>query len=105
MPVEFTGGAGKIADTLNDILELSQRAAEEVEKIATVVGKEGKLNQARADPRRRRSVGRHRRVRELARQRPSCSRPTKISRVIGAVARGDLSPDDGHRVRWASAEG
>ena len=45
MPVEFTGGAGKIADTLNDILELSQRSAEEVEKIATVVGKEGKLNQ------------------------------------------------------------
>src|SRR3954463_10693454 len=45
MPVEFTGSHGKIADTLNDILDLSQRTADEVEKISTVVGKEGKLNQ------------------------------------------------------------
>ncbi|MBV8544377.1 MAG: hypothetical protein JO088_06485, partial [Acidobacteria bacterium] len=45
MPVEFTGTAGKISDVLNDILDLSQKTADEVEKIATVVGKEGKLNQ------------------------------------------------------------
>src|SRR5207244_5170955 len=45
MPVEFTGSAGKIADTLNDILELNQKTADEVERIANVVGKEGKLAQ------------------------------------------------------------
>src|SRR5438874_6884882 len=43
MPVEFTGVQGKISDTLNDILELNDRVADEVERIATVVGKEGKL--------------------------------------------------------------
>src|SRR5258708_32858737 len=50
MPVEFTGGAGKIADTLNDILELSERTAGEVERIADVVGKEGTPNQRPQGP-------------------------------------------------------
>ena len=45
MPVEYTGVQGKIADTLNDILDLNERTASEVERISTVVGKEGKLNQ------------------------------------------------------------
>src|SRR5207244_6397749 len=45
MPVEFTATHGKIADVLNDILELNERTAHEVERVATVVGKEGKLNQ------------------------------------------------------------
>src|SRR5688500_6452198 len=45
MPVEFTGTQGKIADTLNDILELNERSAAEVERISNVVGKEGKLSQ------------------------------------------------------------
>ncbi|HWW61163.1 MAG TPA: hypothetical protein VN181_07340, partial [Thermoanaerobaculia bacterium] len=45
MPVEFVGVQGKIADTLNDILDANQRTAEEIERIANVVGKEGKLNQ------------------------------------------------------------
>ena len=44
MPVEFTGAQGKIADTLNDIIELSERTTSEVERISTVVGKEGKLS-------------------------------------------------------------
>ena len=45
MPVEFTGTHGKIADTLNDILELNERSTQEVERIANVVGKEGKLKE------------------------------------------------------------
>src|SRR5579859_6268574 len=45
MPVEFTGTAGKIADTLNEIIEMNDRLTSEVERISTVVGKEGKLNQ------------------------------------------------------------
>src|SRR3954462_3203041 len=45
MPVEFTGTQGKIADTLNDILDLNDRTASGIERISTVVGKEGKLNQ------------------------------------------------------------
>src|SRR4051812_5436175 len=45
MPMEFTGMHGKIADTLNDIAELTERTSKETERIANVVGKEGKLNQ------------------------------------------------------------
>jgi HAMP domain-containing protein/signal transduction histidine kinase/CheY-like chemotaxis protein len=45
MPIDQTGIAGKIADTLNDIIELNERTAAELERISTVVGKEGKLNE------------------------------------------------------------
>jgi HAMP domain-containing protein/CheY-like chemotaxis protein/signal transduction histidine kinase len=45
MPIEQTGIAGKIADTLNDIIERNQMMAAELERISTVVGKEGKISQ------------------------------------------------------------
>src|SRR5512132_3910440 len=44
MPVEFTGRQGRIADTLNDIIDLNERGTSEIERISTVVGKEGKLS-------------------------------------------------------------
>jgi hypothetical protein len=52
MPVEFIGVQGKIADTLNDILELNDKMAGEIERISTVVGKEGKLNSGEFSPNR-----------------------------------------------------
>src|SRR5436190_3842969 len=45
MPVDKTGIAGKIADTLNEIIELNEKMANEFERISTVVGKEGKISQ------------------------------------------------------------
>src|SRR6266487_1072804 len=45
MPVEFTGTAGKIADLLNEIVEMNERTTSEIVRISDVVGKEGKLNQ------------------------------------------------------------
>ncbi|MBW4647490.1 MAG: response regulator [Kastovskya adunca ATA6-11-RM4] len=45
MPIDQTGIAGKIADTLNDIIEMNQSMANELERISTVVGKEGKITQ------------------------------------------------------------
>lgn len=45
MPTDQTGIAGKIADTLNDIIELNERMAAELDRIGTVVGKEGKITQ------------------------------------------------------------
>jgi len=45
MPVDHTGIAGKIYDTLNDVIELEQRTAQELARISQVVGKEGKINQ------------------------------------------------------------
>src|SRR2546428_7058679 len=44
LPGEWTGEAGKIADTLNDIIELSDKTAKEIERVSRVVGKEGKIN-------------------------------------------------------------
>ena len=46
LPGEWTGEAGKIADTLNDIIELSDKTAREVERVSRVVGKEGKISQS-----------------------------------------------------------
>ena len=90
MPVEFTGGAGKIADTLNDILDLSERSANEVERIANVVGKEGKLTQRAQIPA---GGGQWAVIADSVNSLVSdLVQPTnEISRVIGAVARGDLS--------------
>jgi signal transduction histidine kinase/CheY-like chemotaxis protein/methyl-accepting chemotaxis protein len=45
LPVDYTGVAGKIADTLNDIIELNSKMAAELERISNVVGKDGKLTE------------------------------------------------------------
>src|SRR5262250_2979812 len=45
LPLEWTGVAGRISDTLNDVLEINQKMARELERLSRVVGKEGKLNQ------------------------------------------------------------
>jgi len=36
LPGEWTGEAGKIADTLNEIIELSDKTAKELERVATI---------------------------------------------------------------------
>src|SRR5882672_8221864 len=45
MPEDRTGTAGKVADALNDIIELNDRMANEFARIGTAVGKEGRINQ------------------------------------------------------------
>jgi len=90
MPVEFTGVQGKIADTLNDILDLNERTASEIERISTVVGKEGKLNQRAQVPA---SGGQWGVMAESVNNLiTDLVQPTnEIARVIGAVAKGDLT--------------
>src|SRR5207244_3051556 len=90
MPVEFTGTHGKIADTLNDIAELNERSTQEIERIATVVGKEGKLNQRAQAPG---TSGQWGVIAESVNTLiGDLVQPTnEISRVIGAVAKGDLT--------------
>src|SRR6266850_531882 len=44
LPIKWTGIAGKVADTFNDVMETNQRMARELERLARVVGKEGKIN-------------------------------------------------------------
>src|SRR4029077_7461128 len=90
MPVEFTGTAGKIADTLNEFIDMQERMTGEIERVANVVGKEGKLNQRAQLPAAGGSwVGICDSVNSLI---GDLVQPTnEISRVIGAVAKGDLT--------------
>ncbi|HEY0371116.1 MAG TPA: response regulator [Thermoanaerobaculia bacterium] len=90
MPVEFTGTSGKIADTLNEIIELNERLSGEIERISTVVGKEGKLTQRAQIPN---GGGSWSSVADAVNSLVAdLVQPTnEISRVIGAVAKGDLT--------------
>ena len=45
LPETWTGTAGRIASTLNDVIEMSQRHTLELERISRSVGKEGKIHQ------------------------------------------------------------
>lgn len=45
MPINKTGLAGKIADTLNDIIELNGGMVTEFDRISVIVGKEGKIEE------------------------------------------------------------
>jgi HAMP domain-containing protein len=90
LPTEWTGEAGKIADTLNDIMELNDQTAKELERISRVVGRDGKITQRANVPA---AVGAWggvvNSVNDLI---DDMARPTnEITRVIGAVANGDLS--------------
>src|ERR1041384_1633125 len=50
LPVGRGGIAGKIYDTLNEIIDLNGRLTKELDRISTVVGKEGKIRQRAALP-------------------------------------------------------
>src|SRR3989449_1726691 len=90
LPGEWTGEAGKIADTLNDIIELSDRTAKELERVSRVVGKEGKIMHRAAVPQ---AAGSWLRLVDSTNLLiDDMARPTsEMARVIGAVANGDLS--------------
>ncbi|HEX4131402.1 MAG TPA: HAMP domain-containing protein [Pirellulales bacterium] len=90
LPLGWTGVAGKVADAFNEVIELNDRMAKELERLGRVVGEEGKLTQ-------RASLGDVRgswaesiwSVNELI---DNLVHPTReTARVIGAVAQGDLS--------------
>src|ERR1700678_2570199 len=90
MPVDQTGIAGKVNDTLNEIFRLNAHTVSEFARISNAVGKEGKISQ-------RASLGAvsgawadcidsvNSLIGDLV--QPS----TEVARVIGAVAKGDLS--------------
>ena len=50
LPNDWTGVNGKIADTLNDVIEMNDRLVKELERISRVVGREGKITQRAAPP-------------------------------------------------------
>src|SRR5947208_11566585 len=90
LPDDWTGVAGKIADTFNDVIRSNEQMTQELERIVHVVGKEGRITQ-------RASLSN---VAECWADAIGCVnvliedlvRPTsEMARVIGAVAKGDLS--------------
>ena len=90
LPEDWTGVAGKIADMFNDVIRTNQRMTQELERIVRVVGKEGRITQRAALSE----------VSESWSDAIGCInvliedllRPTsEMARVIGAVAKGNLS--------------
>ena len=90
MPLDHTGIAGKIADTLNDIIEMNEHMAAELERVGTVVGKEGRITE-------RASIGHAKgawksSIDSVNALISDLVQPTaETTRVIRAVANGDLS--------------
>src|SRR6184192_3120120 len=90
LPADWTGVAGKIADTFNELIRTNQRMTQELERIRRVVGKEGRITQ-------RASLGDVSESWALAIGSINdligdLVHPTsEVARVIGAVAKGDLS--------------
>ena len=90
MPSDWTGLAGKIADTLNDIIETNEQMAEGITNVSRVVGREGHLSQRASVPNV--SRGWATMVKSVNTLIDDLVRPTtEMARVIGAVAKGDLS--------------
>jgi HAMP domain-containing protein/signal transduction histidine kinase/CheY-like chemotaxis protein len=90
LPEEWTGMAGKVADAFNEVVETNSRMAAELERLSQGVGKQGRINQ-------RASLGD---VRGSWATSVQCVNAlvtdlvhptTETARVIGAVAKGDLS--------------
>jgi HAMP domain-containing protein/signal transduction histidine kinase/CheY-like chemotaxis protein len=90
LPDDWTGVAGKIADTFNEVIAKNQRMTMELDRIGRVVGKEGRITQrASLGDVSNSWGGAIRSVNELI---GDLVHPTsEMARVIGAVAKGDLS--------------
>ncbi|MFP5350360.1 MAG: HAMP domain-containing protein, partial [Gammaproteobacteria bacterium] len=90
LPVEWPGLAGKVAEAFNDVVELNQRMDDELSNLNQIVGKEGQLN-------RRGSLGDvsgswRKSIESVNGLIDDLVHPTsETARVIGAVAKGDLS--------------
>jgi len=90
LPLDQTGINGELALAFNSAIELQERLTNELDRIATVVGKEGKISQ-------RASMGEatggwNECINSVNALVADLVRPTsEVARVIGAVAKGDLS--------------
>src|SRR4051794_815455 len=89
LPADQTGVGAAGAEAFNDVVELLVASTNELERIATVVGKEGKITQRAQHPGATGAwAARTQHINSLI---ADLVHPTEeVSRVIGAVARGDL---------------
>jgi signal transduction histidine kinase/CheY-like chemotaxis protein/HAMP domain-containing protein len=90
MPVDWTGVPGKIAATLNDVIAANETLERELSRVSHSVGKEGQLSQRLAVPRA--TAAWDASIEAVNGLIEALVRPTsEMQRVIGAVARGDLT--------------
>ena len=90
LPVEWIGLAGKVADAFNEVVDQNERMARELARLSRVVGKEGRLGQRLTLPEA--SGFWEESVESVNELIEDLVHPTsETSRVIGAVAEGDLS--------------
>ncbi|WP_211100502.1 HAMP domain-containing protein [Azospirillum sp. TSH100] len=90
LPLDLTGIDGEIAAAFNDVVELNQNLTAEVSRLSVAIGKEGRISQ-RAKLNNA-SGGWETCVDSINTLVGDMIQPTtEIARVIGAVAKGDLS--------------
>jgi HAMP domain-containing protein/signal transduction histidine kinase/CheY-like chemotaxis protein len=89
MPSNWSGSAGKVASSLNDIIESNQRLEREIRRLSKRVGKEGQIKRAGLGDAGGVWASTLDAVNDLIEDlvRPNA----EMARVIGAVANGDLS--------------
>ncbi len=90
LPDHWTDVAGKVADTFNEVVELNQRLASELARLRLAIGQHGKITErAAVGPVSGAWADSVTNVNSLI---ASLVQPTsEAARVIGAVAKGDLS--------------
>jgi methyl-accepting chemotaxis protein len=90
LPSDWTGLPGKIADTFNDLVQINRTLAQELERLTKDVAKEGKIKERASLANLSGAwAGMASSVNTLV---DELVRPTsEMSRVMGAVAKGDLS--------------
>src|SRR5262249_1250261 len=90
LPGDWTGIAGKIADTFNDIVAANARLASELERVGQTVGRQGKTRQRVRMDRASGAWG-EMEVSVNTLMEDLLWPTTEVTRSIAAVAKGDLS--------------
>ncbi|MEO5802278.1 MAG: HAMP domain-containing protein, partial [Verrucomicrobiota bacterium] len=104
LPLEWSGTQGKVADTFNELAELMEHSTSDLSRISRVVGREGKITE-------RLSLGNvtgawAERVDSVNTLINYLVHPiSETARVIGAVAKGDLSQNMAVEIQGRKLEG
>src|SRR6202158_269087 len=103
LPADRTGVGGKIYDALNEIFGQNEQMAEEFARISNAVGKEGKSTQRAGSITKGGYAACVESVNSLITDLVQPS--TEVARVIGAVAKGDLTQKMALEVEGRSLKG
>jgi len=104
LPLGWTGLGGKVADTFNQVAEMMGQSTEDLSRISRVVGRDGRIQE-------RLPVGHltghwAERVNSVNTLIDSLAHPiSETGRVIGAVAKGDLSQTMAMEIEGRKLEG